>query len=568
MEKKVKHLRDELMKTFLLYALIPIAVIMAVGGGLAALYWDNIVVERNHLCLAEASQSVENLLTESLQKASAMAEACQMERLKEDGDYKVELYGKLYEIKKLFSDECDFYVFDEAKDVVMGSRKFNSNHFFAVQNVSWGLIKRLAEEPDRAAYEFISPIENFSQTMDIVVGKAIVENEKVRGYIIYIISGNKLLGEIANPYADIIIKDSFDYAPICTNGAFVDDMHKLKAEYRDISGYASMARTKYYAAQQTIMEGNLTVYSFTSLDSMVSQLIYTGAALFFALVFLSLLILFSVKREAFDKTKMMDRLVEGFTAVRRGDLTHKVDITSDNEFKLIGDSYNMMLDSLHGLMKENEEKARETVILELKQLESQFNPHFIFNALENARYMIKIRPDAAERMIVALSNLLRYSIDNTTGNVNLKDDMMYLQRYLDIQKLRYGMKLNYDISIEPELYSSIVPKLFLQPIVENAIKYGFKGVESLFIDIQIKKNDGNIIIRVCDNGTGLTAEETARLNALLESRQNETNHSGLYNVNRRIKLLYGNSYGIMITKNEKSGIAVYLVLPILSGGVS
>jgi two-component system sensor histidine kinase YesM len=228
----------------------------------------------------------------------------------------------------------------------------------------------------------------------------------------------------------------------------------------------------------------------------------------------------------------------------------------------------MMLDSLHGLMKENEEKARETVILELKQLESQFNPHFIFNALENARYMIKIRPDAAERMIVALSNLLRYSIDNTTGNVNLKDDMMYLQRYLDIQKLRYGMKLNYDISIEPELYSSIVPKLFLQPIVENAIKYGFKGVESLFIDIQIKKNDGNIIIRVCDNGTGLTAEETARLNALLESRQNETNHSGLYNVNRRIKLLYGNSYGIMITKNEKSGIAVYLVLPILSGGVS
>lgn len=561
MGKKVKHLRDELIKTFLLYALIPTFLVMALSGALAVWYWNSNVVERNHRCLDIAAHSVESLLTASQVKVLSVADEFNVDRLRIDSEYKVELYQKLYEVKNSIATASEFYVFDNNRQMMLGSHKLDSEHFFATQSVSWGLLKRLQMTPDMPAYEFTSPIDNFSQTMDIIVGKAIVNEGKIDGYIIFLISGSTILSDIANPYVDIVVKNDFDYTPICTNNIFCDDMYKMKDIYRSANGYTNLATMQFYAAQRTIMNGKLTIYSFTSLSGMIDKLTFVGFVLVMILGVICLLVVMGIRQQAAAKTRMIDRLVEGFTAVEDGNLTHRIVIDTDNELKLIGDSYNHMLDSLQQLIKNNEEKARETVISEIKQLESQFNPHFLFNTLENIRYMIKLNPDSAARMILALSQLLRYSINNSSGYVTLKEDLRYLNSYLDIQKLRFGIKLNYAIEVDDKLYDCVVPKLFLQPVVENAVKYGFKNQESLFIDISLQYIGNQMIIKVYDNGCGIGDMELYRLNNSLKEERNLTNHSGLYNVNRRIKLICGDAYGLELVKNESAGITVYMVLP-------
>lgn len=567
MGRKMKHLRDELIRTFLLYALIPLFVILAVSSALAVGYWNSNVVERNQRCLETAARSVETLLNGSQARVLALAEECQSERLRYDGEYKVELFKKLYETKNSLATASDFYVLDDERRMLLSSRKMDEKYFFAAQSVSWGLVKRLQQQPQRAAYEFIAPIDNFSQNMDVIVGKAVVEKGRITGYVLLVISGNRILSDIANPYVDIIVKDRFDYAPICTNTIFCDELHKLKELYRSANGYVNLETAQFYVAQQPILDGELTLYSFTALSGLIDKVKFGVLVLVTALCCLCAMVVFGVKKQAAAKTKMLDRLTDGFAAVKNGHFDHRVSIDTDNELKLIGDSYNHMLDSLQKLMKNNEERARETVISEIKQLESQFNPHFLFNTLENIRYMIKLNPDAAGRMILALSRLLRYSIDNTAGDVTLKEDLQYLNSYLDIQKLRFGSKLNYAIEADRALYDCVVPKLFLQPIVENAVKYGFQAQENLLIDITLRLADGKMYVRVCDNGCGVSEAELAALNKNLYGTHNDTNHSGLYNVNRRIKLMYGDSYGLELAQHEPSGIVVHMVLPYRTNGV-
>lgn len=230
-----------------------------------------------------------------------------------------------------------------------------------------------------------------------------------------------------------------------------------------------------------------------------------------------ILMIYYANKIAISKTKSVDELLDGISSVQNGDFTNKVSIKTNDEFELIGDYYNEMVIKVQELIEKNKEEAMQVTLSQIKLLESQFNPHFIFNTLEMLRYMIKAKDDSSEKVLLSMSRILRYSIDNTIRTTKLIEDIKYIQDYLTIQKFRFGNKFDYNISIRDECKNCTIPKLIIQPIVENSIKYGFQDKDYLLINVNsyIKKN--NLIIDIIDNGEGISREELFEIERILNN---------------------------------------------------
>jgi two-component system sensor histidine kinase YesM len=203
-----------------------------------------------------------------------------------------------------------------------------------------------------------------------------------------------------------------------------------------------------------------------------------------------------------------------------------------------------------GVQRESQLRAqaveRLTAKAEMRQLESQFNPHFLFNTLENIKYMVKLDPAAAIRMLIALSALLRYSINNSLQQVTLADDLDYVHRYMEIQQYRFGKRLDFTENIDSAALACEIPKLLFQPLLENAIKYGADKSGLRSVRLEIKCLDDELQVDVVDQGRGFSAETLQAWHLLQENEENDTAHTGLYNIHRRIQLFYGRQFGVEI----------------------
>lgn len=149
---------------------------------------------------------------------------------------------------------------------------------------------------------------------------------------------------------------------------------------------------------------------------------------------------------------------------RDGNLDASIEIESENEFRIIADAYRETIASLKLQMENNRKMTELVAASQNKQLESQFNPHFLFNTLENIRYMCIIQPETAGKMVFSLSNLLRYSLDGSRTEVTLEEDLEHLENYLTILKYRFNRRFSYVIDVEEEVLSCWIPRLVLQPM--------------------------------------------------------------------------------------------------------
>jgi two-component system sensor histidine kinase YesM len=146
--------------------------------------------------------------------------------------------------------------------------------------------------------------------------------------------------------------------------------------------------------------------------------------------------------------------------------------------------------------------------------------------------------------------------------VTIKEDMEYTQNYLEIQKYRFGNRLNYILNVPEAVKECIVPKLVIQPIIENAIKYGFKDCQHLMVEMEISLYEEQLSIVIYNNGAGIQEDTLTEIRQRLDSKTNRSEHSGLYNVNRRIHLMYGDLYGLEIMSKENEGTVVKIILPV------
>ncbi len=306
----------------------------------------------------------------------------------------------------------------------------------------------------------------------------------------------------------------------------------------------------------------LRVYTITSHD-MESRMFYImGVFILFIFTAIVIITYFISGKVAKKSTRDIYKIAEAFEQVKKGNLERYLDIKSSAEFKEIGEAYNLMLDGLKNNIKENKELTRYAAFAQVKQLEAQFNPHFLFNTLDNIRFMSKIDSEASDKMIVALSTLLRYSLSDAEEEIQVEEDIRYTESYLTILKIRFNRRFTYEIDIEEKVKKCLIPKLMMQSIIENAVKYGYAEEDTLHVAIKGFEKGGNLIFICKDSGAGIREDTLRQIRENLQSPVNKTNHHGIYNIHRRIQLMYHGDYGVTLESKLGEGTVVTLTLPI------
>lgn len=558
-----QRMRDELRRAFVFYALVPMLLLLILSAGLLYIYWMENISRRNAAALQQGSETLQQTIQTGLDESERLSLQCDFDRLQQDEAYKVAFYRRLYDFLNKEPAYRMFVVLDSEQKIVMSSRSQDPEFLYLSKDVFWGIVERLWVEPYHAMYEFISYDKKFGQPMDIAVGKAITADEKTRGYVIFVISGPALLQEVVNPRANIVVEDAFGHTPLCTDYNFsLRVNNKLRDEFHQADGYVHYGTGDYYVGKASVLDGGATVYAISALGELRMYLQQAALVLLGAGALLLFLILRISRRQARWQTRIIERIVDAFTAAKQGDLSYRLHIPESSELQVIGESYNRMAHSLRALMQSNEEKTRAAVLLELRQLTSQFDPHFLYNTLGSIKFMITLDPQAASEMTMALSRLLRYSIRHASAQVALRDDMQYLYDYLSIMQYRFTDRFDYLIHMEPAAELALVPKLCLQPVIENALKYGYEGRQHLLVEIVITAGDGRLDIQIRDDGCGMDAAQLAELQAILARKELPAVHSGLFNIHRRLQLLYGDAAGLMIASTPGAGTTVRMKLPL------
>ena len=200
---------------------------------------------------------------------------------------------------------------------------------------------------------------------------------------------------------------------------------------------------------------------------------------------------------------------------------------------------------------------------EYKMLASQINPHFLYNTLETIRMKARVNGQYdIERLVKMLAKILRKNIQAGSQDVTLQMETDLIECYLEIQKYRFGERIQYQIYIEKDLEEYHVFPLLMQPIVENSIIHGLEIKEGIgHIDITVIRQDKNVCITIRDDGVGMDQETLKKLRESM-NRETQTNkHIGVGNVHRRIRLRYGDEYGIQIDSTPGGGTTVIILLP-------
>jgi len=286
----------------------------------------------------------------------------------------------------------------------------------------------------------------------------------------------------------------------------------------------------------------------------------TNTIIFASIGLLAILLSFIISFKFSDWfTKPLRELSFNMKRVEKGNLKVRVDLNSKDEIGDLGESFNVMTErlekSLNLILKEQEEKRTS----ELNALRAQINPHFLYNTLDSIIWMAECnQTDEVVDMTSALSKMLRASISRQPSGATLKLELQNVENYLKIQKVRYSNKLDYEINVNENLYNKKAVHLGLQPLVENAIYHGLRNNNFGKITINAFEDGGLLKIQVIDDGAGMDREI---LSNLLKIDKKNDSGIGIYNVDRRIKLLFGEDYGLSIDSEESVGTTATITIP-------
>ena len=321
---------------------------------------------------------------------------------------------------------------------------------------------------------------------------------------------------------------------------------------------------KLYTMSASEKTGWIVVGVANNLDLMKSRketqklYLYTAAVLLMIAVLLAAFISAAV-------TKPITRLRNSMKEVEKGHFeSASIKEISHNEIGSLSKSFNLMTSEIKNLMEQNTHVQEQKRMLELQALQSQINPHFLYNTLDSIIWMAEgNRSEEVIIMTASLARLLRQGISNESELVWVKQEADYVKSYLTIQKMRYKDKLEFEIQMEQDILEQKIIKLILQPIVENAIYHGIKYKDTKgLIRISGWKEDGCMLFEIYDNGRGMEAEEMKHIFDKNKSRETVRSGVGIYNVQMRLKLYYGEGYGISYESRPGEGTRAYIRIPL------
>ena len=316
----------------------------------------------------------------------------------------------------------------------------------------------------------------------------------------------------------------------------------------------------YIVTESDLEYNQWKLLSVVSINKYISRVFHAlEIILVFALLGIAACLLINKKL-----TELLVRPIEKLTKymrkVEKGEFGVQIENVAQGELGYLQNQFNHMNRTIKRLMEERIEREHLKRKAEIAMLTAQINPHFLYNTLNTINCIAKLEGQKSiSDMVVDLGEILRYSITNSEELVPLSLEVLYLLKYCNIMNARFGGNIVLEKEIEPGLENHLMPKLLLQPIVENSFKHAFSNKSQGRIIIKASQNTGVIYVSISDDGDGIDENQCELINKSMEE-MSQTEEIGLKNVNQRIKLYYGAEYGISISSQKSKGTTINLTL--------
>ena len=360
------------------------------------------------------------------------------------------------------------------------------------------------------------------------------------------------------------------------NNDKIQEIHlnfEAKKRYHDIAYHSEtvMEKVSLPTEKQSaiyvscpVSKGDLSFFQLITDTSSDSSEYFYYFILLFSLITVVLLTIFVLISLNHSIVKPVHEIKKKISAISDGDFEFSKNIEGKSELGQIGCGINIMSRKIQELIQNKLLTEKQKLDLELQILHNQINPHFLYNTLNSIRLMAILQnATGIPEMTTALSHLLKSITKNTAYLIPLKDELNLLQDYFLIERYRYSGSINLNVKVQNDkLQDGLVPKMMLQPLIENSIFHGIepKGIQG-FIDVTIApKNNTDFTITIFDNGIGIPADKLSTLLST-DTKDSDSVHIGLTNVHMRIKYHFGERYGLEIESQEMEYTKIIITLP-------
>jgi len=476
-------------------------------------------------------------------------------------DNEVVLYKTFYDFNRGRQCKCLFYVLDCNADILITNAWQMGENYAAHNTMHKQFLKSVDVSGGIVGY---TSHEKRVGTGGIVytVGKKIVFDE----YSLFIVF-EFLEADLLSVLSDydlhiIILKDDYDTVLVANYHGIKDTWNRFVYEKGFIPSMVSVNKTDYLIAQSTLRGTAVTLVTLTPVTMLEHSILY-GILVIVLFSILILAMMNTLASSVAEKlSKPVIRLKNAISEFQTGNLDFTLRLENNDEFQYLSNQYMELVNEIKKLIDQNMEITDRTRLAEIRLLQAQFDPHFLFNVLQTIYCTNYENPLKSNQIIDLLARLLHYSLGGKEMQVEMQEDLRYIKTYLELQKIRLEDKLSYSICISEELNTCRIPKLLLQPLVENCIRYSCHK-EMLSITIIGTAVDGIAVLHVKDDGDGISDKDLNKLYQKLNlERIPASEHLGLLNTHYRIRLTYGAPYGITIKSAPSIGTDIRLDFPI------
>lgn len=381
----------------------------------------------------------------------------------------------------------------------------------------------------------------------------------------------ELEGESAASY-DIIVYDPRGEIYYSTDNEKNNMLDKYQSNKND-QDENTMEEIETYVVKEADLDpyGLKILFLFDNNDLLQRKQEIQGMV-FPIIVFFTILVVIFTYIYSADLSSRIAVLVNKFRKAETGNLIPEKAISGKDEIAVLDQQFSHMLKKLDELIKKNYIQQLENKETQLKNLQLQINPHFLYNTLETISSIAAVKQAFVVcDMCGKLGEIFRYSLGKDYGEfVTLEQELKHTKNYIFIQEIRYGNQFEVFYNIEVDEKKCKIPRFILQPIVENAIMHGWKDLTGKgALEISIYEEDRTLVIAVADDGVGMDPEKVELLNAYINNTDKISDNKksiGIRNVNQRIKLMCGSKYGITIKSYPYQGSCVTLLLPVYKEG--
>jgi len=347
-----------------------------------------------------------------------------------------------------------------------------------------------------------------------------------------------------------------------------------EVQRKDAYRTADYGAGTYFIAKTNSSYMNWTYINATPFNEMFRQITFVKRLVVIIYACILLLGLLLGYRFARSIVRPITKLTQRMRRIEKGDLDNleeqslgAVSQTAQDEVSQLNRTFKMMIRRIRELIDENYAKQLVIRETELKALQAQINPHFLYNTLESINWLAKVNKQSQiSQMVEALGYLLRSSIGLKDPLISLDRELSIVRSYVTIQQTRFEERLDFRMDIPVELLDALIPKLTLQPLVENAIRYALEpNIEPCTISVSVKQESNGLDLRVSDNGPGMTAEF---IRDLQQGRVRTRGEGiGLANITERVQLVFGQEWGAEVESGPGKGTTIHVRIPYVKGEV-